>query len=226
VIKTALLGGFILLSTVCAALAQTPVITGNEFTTQQQGKSVIGTVPMCLNPSNVAVPCSSSGGSGAIATTGFDSGPVTKANAVSGSSHAAGVSVGGLFTIPVARIAGGSGIITNFSWTSPGGATVTYAVRIWDKNPASTTCTDNTNFAGNATDDMNLIVPPFSITPAPPGSTQGDAKTYASVAGITWDYKNADSPASQNLYGCVVATATDTADENTSPVMMLAGPQN
>lgn len=187
-----------------------------------------GAVQMCLNASGQAVPVSNGVcGSGAqVSASGFDSGAVTALGTVNSSSHAAGTSVGGLISVPVARVAGGSGIITNFSWTSPGGATVQYVVRIWQKNPAGTTCTDQTAFVGNATDDRQLIVPPFAITPAAPANTTGDSKTYASVAGVTWDYKNADTSPGQNLYVCVMTTATDTADENSSPVVMLSGPQN
>jgi hypothetical protein len=33
-------------------------ITGNEFQTGQTGKAVVGTVNMCINGSNIAMPCS------------------------------------------------------------------------------------------------------------------------------------------------------------------------
>ena len=46
----------------CAS-AQTPNITGNEFQTQQAGKTVVGVVGMCINGSNQAYPCPNSGGS-------------------------------------------------------------------------------------------------------------------------------------------------------------------
>ena len=163
---------------------------------------------------------------------GFDSGAVPGFGTVNSSSHASGVSVGGLITVPVARLAGNSGIITNFQWVSPGGATNAYTVRVWQKLPSHTTCLDNTNYVGDAgangrlPDDASLVTTPFTITPAAPGSTQGDAKTYASVTVVSWDYKNADSSPSQNIYVCVVANATDTADENTSPYVLLSGPQN
>lgn len=188
-------------------------------------RQVPAVVMESLNGSGNAVPDSATNPH-PVAASGYDSGAVTAAGTVNSSSHSAGQSVGGLISVPIARIAGGSGIITNFSWTSPGGATVQYVVRVWQKNPASTTCTDNSAFAGNANDDKNLIVPPFAITPAAPASTTGDAKTYAAVTGVTWDYKNVDTSPGQNLYVCVVTTATDTADESTSPVVMLSGPQN
>lgn len=157
---------------------------------------------------------------------GYDSGPVTATATPANSSHAAGVSVGGLLSLTVARTNGGSGIVTNFGFKSTGGSTGSYVVRLWDKSPASTTCTDNTAFAGSETDDANLLTPPFTITPAAPGSTTGDAFTYAGVTVVTWDYKNADTSPSQNLYACLVTVSTDTADENKLVRVMLSGPQN
>jgi hypothetical protein len=223
------------------ALGCGPVMAQQSTFQTPTGQTVPGAVNMCFNGitnadnSRQTVPCSqlyplqvggnvNSAQNGNWFIGGYDSGPVTATGTVNSSSHGAGVSVGGLITVPWARINGGSGIITNFSWTSPGGAVVQYVVRIWAKFPASTTCTDNTNFAGNATDDRALITPPFAITPAAPASTQGDAKTYASQTGVTWDFRNQDN--TLNAYVCVVTTATDTADESTSPVVMLSGPQN
>jgi len=161
-----------------------------------------------------------------------DSGPITGTGAVNSSSHAAGTSVGGLITIPV----GYAGIVTNFMWQSPGGSTGQLVIRIWAWKPTGTTCTDQTAFAANATDDKHLITPPFSVTPAAPAVTTGDAKTYASTTQVTWDYSNQDNPAagpagngvapSNNLYVCAVTVSTDTADESTSVVAMLSGPTN
>lgn len=157
---------------------------------------------------------------------GFDSGPIQASETPANSSHAAGTSVGGLFTLGVARTNGGSGIITNYAFKSSGGSTGSYVIRIWDKNPSNTTCTDNSAFSGSATDDANLIVPPFTITPAAPASTTGDSNTYAAVTQVSWDYKNADGTASQNVYACAVTVATDTADENKAVYMTVSGPQN
>lgn len=155
-----------------------------------------------------------------------DSGPITGTGAVNSSSHAAGTSVGGLIMVPI----GYSGIVTNFMWQSPGGSTGVLVVRIWAWKPTSTTCTDQTAFASNATDDQHLITPPFSITPAAPAVTTGDVKTYASVTQVTWDFSNQDGTnavaPSRNLYVCAVTVATDTADESTSVVAMLSGPVN
>jgi len=126
----------------------------------------------------------------------------------------------------LARTAGGSGIVTNLNYKSTGGSTGQLVVRIWQKNPANTTCTDNSAFAGSDTDDAFLVTPPFSITPAAPAVVTGDAATYASVQGATWDYKNVDTSPGQNLYVCLVTVATDTADQNKLVRIQLSGPQN
>jgi hypothetical protein len=157
---------------------------------------------------------------------GYDSGPVSATATPANSSHAAGTSIGGLFTIALARTAGGSGIITNLGYKSTGASTGQLVIRLWQKNPTGTTCTDNVAFAGADADDVNLIIPPLSITPAAPASTTGDANTYASVQGVTWDYKNVDTSPGQNLYACLVTVATDTADENKLVRLTLSGPQN
>jgi len=157
-----------------------------------------------------------------------DSGPITGTGTVNSSSHAAGSSVGGLIAIPV----GYAGIITNFMWQSPNGSTGVLVVRIWAWKPTGTTCTDQTAFVSSATDDKHLITPPFSVTPAAPGVTTGDAKTYGSVTQVTWDYSNQDNPnlnstaPSNNLYVCAVTVATDTVDESSTVVAMLSGPNN
>jgi hypothetical protein len=157
--------------------------------------------------------------------SGYDSGPVTATGVVNASSHAAGQSIGGLMTVNIARYYGGEGIITTFSLMSPGGSTGQYVVRLWAKNPVNTTCADNTAFSGSATDDAFLIVPPFSVTPSAPAVTTGDAKTYASLQGLTWDFRNQDANPGIGLYVCVVTVSTDTADESTSITVMMSGPR-
>ena len=159
--------------------------------------------------------------------SGLDSGSspwqtVTPAN----SSHAAGTSVGGLFSVPMARSIGGSGIITNVMLKSVGGSTGTYLVRLWDVKPVNSTCTDNTAFAGSAVDDEHLVAIPFSLTAAAPANTTGDSSTYASSTGLTIDYRNQDAVATKNVYACLVTTATDTSDDGAAIYLNLTGTQN
>jgi hypothetical protein len=161
-----------------------------------------------------------------VTVSGYDSGAITATATPANASHAAGTSVGGLFSIALARVNGGSGILTNIGYKSTGGSTGVLAVRIWQKNPTGTTCTDNTAFVGADADDANLIAPPFSITPSAPASTTGDSATYGQLQTITWDYKNSDTSPGQNLYLCAVTVATDTADENKLVRWTLSGPQN
>jgi hypothetical protein len=147
---------------------------------------------------------------------GFDSGtnPALGAGASqtpTNISHTAGQSVGGLFTIPVARINGGSGAVSRFFGHSNGGDVGQLQWKIWDKNPASTTCTDNVAFVGNATDDLHLIATPFTLTPLLNSQTQGDAKTYWEQDFIPpASYLNQDTLPSLNIYVCAVAVTTFT----------------
>lgn len=160
---------------------------------------------------------------------GYDSGPISVAQAVANSSHAAGTSIGGLFPVPIARLggsgAGNSGIITSVLWKSLGGSTGSLVLRMWSRQPTGTTCTDNVAFVGNNADDAFLIgAGPVTITPAAPGIVTGDAATYASLTGLTWDFATASG--SKNVYACLVTVAIDTADQNTSPRLTLSGVQN
>lgn len=158
----------------------------------------------------------------------YDSGAVSVTAIPNSSSHAAGSSVGGLFVVPLARTANGSGILTSVNWKSTGGSTGQILVRIWQKKPSALTfaCGDQAAYAGADSDDANLITPPFTITPAAPAVTTGDSATYGSSIGLTIDYKNTDNPPTQNLYVCVTTVATDTVDENALVRLTLSGPQN
>jgi hypothetical protein len=156
--------------------------------------------------------------------SGYDSGPVSATATPANSSHAAGVSVGGLFAVALARTSGGSGIMTSALVISTGGFTGGYTMRIWSRNPTNSTCTDNTNFAGSILDDIYLMgFGPVTMVPAAPTNTTGDAKTYAALSGVTWDYA---TNGNQNVYVCLVANATDTADQNNAVKIILSGPQN
>jgi len=147
---------------------------------------------------------------------GFDTGsaPATATGASktpTNSSHTAGVSVGGLFTIPVARALGGSGAISRFFGASVAGDTTALLWRIWDVRPASTTCTDNVAYIGNASDDLHLIAQPFNVTPVAVAQTQGDAKTYFENDFVPpASYANQDTTLSLNIYACAVAILTFT----------------
>lgn len=164
----------------------------------------------------------------ALAQASYDSGSMPAVAVVpANASHAAGVSVGGLISLSVARMNGGSGEIENFLWTSSGGDTGGKLVRLWDARPTNTTCTDNVAFAGSTADDKRLIYPPFSFTPVAPANTTGDAKTYGvfNFSPLV-SFHNQDFTATQFVYACVVTTATDTADQNATVYVNATGPQN
>lgn len=155
---------------------------------------------------------------------GQTSGPHwTPTGTVSSSSHSAGQSVGGLTAIPVAR--GGvnlSGWVNGFALASPGGNAGAYVVRLYNGSPAggSYTCTDNVAFVDTAAAKALLIANPFTLTAAAPSQTTGDSATYASLASIAWPFA-ITSGTGVSIYACVIAGATDTADEN-NPLQLLA----
>lgn len=166
-----------------------------------------------------------------------DSGAVS-ASATPSGTHSAGSSVGGLFSLPIARTAVSpfnSGIITSVLWKSTGGSTGALVARAWQRKPTNTTCTDGSAFAGSDTDDAFLIGGgPFSLTPAAPAATTGDTATYASSTGLTWDYANTDTTGSngnatapsQNIYMCFVTVSSDTVDVGHLVRVTVSGPQN
>ena len=239
---------------VLSPVAVAQVNTDTYFGTPGGG-GVNGAVGMCLDANKLARPCSdplvvpgtnydtfkNAGGAATIVSpsaplpvTSYDSGPVKATCAgtpcVANSSHAAGTSVGGLFTMPLVRQNGGSGILTGLQGIMPGASVGQYVLYGWTKTPSST-CTDNSAFSYNTADDPYLIVgTPISVTPALPANTTGDSRSYFQLAApsnpLTWDYKNNDSSPSQNIYFCLKTVATDTADENTSPILIGSGPQN
>jgi hypothetical protein len=149
---------------------------------------------------------------------GFDSGtaPATTLTAAN-SSHVLGTAVGGLFQVPIARIAGGAGDMSYLSIQSSAGDTTPLLVRAWDRKPTSTSpnfaCTDNAAYsAGSPADDAHLLTGiPFTLTPIISTPSTGDAKTYASWAYVPpVSFKNQDATPTQFIYVCLVATATFT----------------
>jgi len=166
--------------------------------------------------------CSNATISGTVG--GYDSGPVSAVATPANSSHAAGTSVGGLYTIAIARTTGGSGLVNNLIYKSTGGSTGNLTAVIWRKLPANTTCTDNVAFAPSDVDDADLITAPVSIAPvAVAGYTTA---TFAQISSVAWSYTNTDTSPSKNLYVCVVTVATDTADENAQIRVTLSGAQD
>jgi hypothetical protein len=194
------------------ALAQTPII-GFE-----SGPSAV-----------IATPSSASHAAGTAVGAGTATGAVANVTSVSGqitNQAQQGTLQSGLFVIPVARVPGASMIVTQVAMTSTGGSTGQYVLRAWRKWPQNTTCQDNVAFAGNFNDDAELITPPFSITPAAPAVTTGDANTYGSVTVQTYDFENTDQPPTRNIYICLQTVSTDTADEAKAIRIMVSGPQN
>jgi hypothetical protein len=156
-------------------------------------------------------------------TAGNESGtaPVqtaTPANA----SHTAGQSVGGLFTIPMLRVAGGGGLLEYISIMSVGGDPAPLQVSVWDREPTNSNfaCIDNSAYAdgsgstgGTVGTDQSHMLPGFpqSVTLAVPAQTTGDAKSYGVVTlSPPISVKNQDNTPSVNLYVCLKAASTYT----------------
>jgi hypothetical protein len=185
------------------------------------GTSASSAITIQGSASGVAVPVT-----GSVAVVGYDSGIVRATATPASSAHSAGQSIGGLFSVPIARVNGGSGIVSGIHvWTS-WGSTATYVLRLWQKNPANTTCTDGSSFSGSAIDDANLIVGPTALQFNAPLNTTGDSKTYADLTALSLDYKNADGTTTQNLYACLVTNSSDSPGSSATLSVGLAGPQN
>ncbi len=162
-----------------------------------------------------------------VTTSGFDSGPVQVTSpTLNAGSYSAGMSLGGLFSVAIARTNGGSGGLALIGYKSTAGSTGQVVFRIWQKNPAGTTCTDHTAFVGSATDDAQLLIAPFALTPAAPAVTTGDAATYAVLLPGRLSFVNSDTSPGKNLYVCVLTVATDTADESSTVAVRLSGDLN
>lgn len=182
---------------------------------------------MCYNASGSAtkwVPCK----------YGADSGSQVAEATPTNSTHAAGTVLGhsadsgnqdGLLAIAAARDVGGGGIITNLLYKSNGGSTGAIVIRLWQKRPTATTCKDNTAFAGSDADDAFLVTAPITLSPSAPGSTTGDAATYATTSG-PWDFRNADTTPTTNVYACVVTAVSDASDANAKIRLSLSSMQN
>ena len=157
---------------------------------------------------------------------------VWKSLPVVSGSHAAGYSVGGLFTMALPRTAGGSapnggeGAITVVGVRSTAGNTAGYQVYLFNAKPSSASgCQDNAMFTLAAADALNLIgTSPITLTGAVPSTV--DTASYAYLSGIYFSYNNTDSPGTANVYGCIVAAATDTTDPGSTIALGLSGPQD
>lgn len=93
---------------VMAVPAKAQLATGNEFATQTPGKNVVGTVDMCLNASNVAVPCTG-------AAAGYSTLATPVANAASGTT--------GPVSISIPAVAAKTSYVCGFEVSAVGGTT-------------------------------------------------------------------------------------------------------
>jgi hypothetical protein len=173
---------------------------------------------------------------------GYDSGSAPYAIATpAASSHTAGsalgpttaTAIGGIWTIPLLRTAGGGAILTQLQMQAIGGDAASGYWYLFDRLPTNSgfTCEDATAFAfgsstGYATDRAHLITPPFTMTLAALGQATGDAASYQ-AQGFTppISVHNQDGTPAQNIYGCFKLTAILTPSG--SPFIVNAsGPQD
>lgn len=166
----------------------------------------------------------------ALNTGGYGSGALTVPVTAANSTHAAGTSIGGLMSFAIARgvtYPSNTGDLSNLGWKSVGGYAGSMLVRIWQKKPANTTCTDNSAFVGSDVDDAFLVISPFQITTAPPPQVTGDSATYAQYGFVPpVDFKNQDTSPTQNLYMCVILVSSDAQDANNVVRATLSALQN
>jgi hypothetical protein len=220
----------------CAAYATT------QFSTGAPGDPSIGSIVMnWINGSGVAVPASASNPLPVSIVSnvgGYDSGtaPVQTATPVS-ASHPAGQVVGGLFSVPMLRTAGGSGELEYISIISMGGDATTLQVRAWDRKPTNSAfaCSDNAAYAdgsgstgGTVGADQSHMLPGFpqSVLIAAPSNTTGDAKSTGYIAFVPpISVHNGDATPTQDIYVCLQATITFTPAAAAYYVDAI-GPQN
>ena len=140
---------------------------------------------------------------------------------VQNASYTAGQSLGGLQTISIGSTASLSGILTGISVESNGGSLTGIVAYVWSKNPASTTCTDNTNFVVSQTDNKALVNnAPTLIIPAIIVSGQ-DTHTYAASTNLVGNFVNGS--ANTDLYVCLLTNATVTPATTTDIRLNIQG---
>ena len=198
------------------------------------GAIVNGAIGMCLNSSGLAIPIGANCvPAGTVTPSNTSAAPLYVAGNESGTapvqtatpanaSHAAGQSVGGLFTIPMLRVAGGGGLLEYIPIMSVGGDPAPLQVSVWDRKPTNSNfaCTDNVAYAdgsgstgGTVGADQSHMLPGFpqSVTLAVPAQTTGDAKSYGTITlSPPISVKNQDGTPSVNLYVCLKAASTYT----------------
>ena len=161
---------------------------------------VNGAIGMCLNSSGLAIPIGANCvPAGTVTPSNTSAAPLYVAGNESGTapvqtatpanaSHTAGQSVGGLFTIPMLRVAGGGGLLEYIPIMLVGGDPAPLQVSVWDRKPTNSNfaCTDNSAYDGSGSTggtvgaDQSHMLPGFpqSVTLAVPAQTTGDAKSY------------------------------------------------
>lgn len=197
-----------------------PALAQTNWTTPG-GANASGAVGMCLNASNLAVPCSdptavASPVSGNVG--GFDISP-SFTPTVQNAAYSSGNAIGNLQTVTTAfrTTTRPTGILNNISVWSKGGATTPLTFYVFESNPSASTCTDKSAFVLGAADIAKLIptTPPV-LTPAVVGA--GATATSASQQSPIM-VQNIES--TTNLYICIVVGGTVTPATTTDLVYSI-----
>lgn len=121
---------------------------------------------------------------------------------IQASAYASGNAIGGLITVPIGRAQGFPGAILDqvmVEWH--GGETVGTVAYIFRHYPSSaTTCNDKSAFVLANADAVNLVEPPFTLTPV---ASTGSTQTYA-AQNVAVSVQNGDVPPQPVLYLCLV----------------------
>lgn len=204
------------------ALAQPVAINAKVVTTCGTQSYVVGS-SQAVTQTAAGVVCAPGTSGSATNVVGNVGGYEFNASAiptVQNASYAAGQSLGGLQTVSIGSTNSLTGILTQIQLASTGGSVVASVVYVWDKNPASTTCTDKSNFVKSQTDNQHLIVSPQLLTPAVIVSAQ-DTTTYAAATNLVGNFVN--SSTNTSLYVCILANATVTPATTTDLRLNIQG---
>lgn len=133
---------------------------------------------------------------------------------VTNGAYASGNSLGGLVSFTVSTPFNATGIIQSFATNSQGGSTPALDIFFFNANPTGTTCTDKTNFALGAADDVKIIgVAQITSWIAAGTPTQGQALQLAMTYLLG---------SSQTIWACVVTRSIFTPATTTDITYILS----
>lgn len=168
---------------------------------------------------NCVVGC---GGGGSSGNVGGYSTVVSAAPAVQASAYSIGQSLGGLFSLNLARTNGGSGTLTDLRIRSKSGQAFAGWVYAWTKQP-TTTCTDQATFVSNDADAAYALPGfPQAFTMNVPGSWE--TASYGQIPNINMQFVNQDTTPGKAIWFCIVlSTAIASPGPTTTSDLTING---